>query len=344
MLTAERDRSQADIDREASEWLARRRMTRLTAADEAAFEVWNAEPKNAAAFASMSRTLEDISSLSSLAELEPLEPAPRRPRMPYRDTPRRQGIAAAGIAVGAAAAVAVAIIPTLDRPTLRAATRVAEVRAITLPDGSRVTLGARSKIAVRFEGGVRRVQLTDGEAFFEVVHDPAHPFEVETGGTVIRDIGTKFDVKRGAGGVEVAVLEGSVQVRERSILPGAARTLTAGQRVTATQARLGPITAPIASVGAVQMATASAGEWRSGQLTYDDTRLADVVADLNRYYGPGVKLASGAGEARLAASFKVGEIDKFLTELPTVAPVQVTRDASGAVTISPRRSDADRSG
>ena len=342
MLTAERDRSQADIDREASGWLARSRMTRLSGAEQAAFEAWSADPKNAAAFEAMARTLEDISALSSLADLEPLAPARRR-ALVYRDGPRRRVIAAAGIGVAAAATIAVAIMPTLDRPTMRAATRVAEVRVVTLPDGSRVTLGAKSQISVRFEGGVRRVQLTNGEAFFEVAHDPARPFEVETGGTVIRDIGTKFDVKRGAGGVEVAVLEGSVQVEGRSILPGATHTLTAGQRVTTTQARIGPIAAPMASVGAVQTASSAAGEWRSGQLTYDDTRLADVVADLNRYYGPGVKLAPGAlAETRLAASFKVGEIDKFLTELPTVAPVEVTRDAAGAVTINPRRRDADQ--
>jgi len=329
------ERSRADIDREASEWLARRRMTRLSSSEEAAFDRWSADPHNAAVFAEMSRTLDDIASLSSLAELEPLEPIRRR-RMARLDAPVRRKIAAGGIRIAAAAAVAIAIIPTLDRPDLQASTRVGEVRTLTLPDGSRVTLGARSKIAFKDDHGVRRVRLSDGEAFFDVVHDPARPFEVRTGGTVIRDIGTRFDVKRGASGVEVAVLEGSVEVRERSLTLAAPRTLIAGQRVVATQTRIGPLSTPLASVGEVSAAPPSAGEWRSGQLAYDDTRLADVVADLNRYYGPGVKLEGGAGGERLAASFKVGEIDKFLTELPTVAAVQVTRDENGAVTISPR--------
>jgi transmembrane sensor len=329
------ERSQTDIDREASDWLARRRMTRLTSSEEAAFERWSADPDNAATFAQMSRTLDDIAELSSLAELEPLEPAPRRGVR--RDVPRSRKLAAAGIGVAAAAAVAVAVIPTISQPDLSASTRVGEIRTITLPDGSRVTLGARSKIAFSDEGGVRRVRLTDGEAFFDVVHDAAHPFEVATAGAVIRDNGTKFDVRRGASGVEVAVLEGSVEVRQRSITPAPPRTLVAGQRVVATQTRIGPVATPLATVGEVTAARSAPGEWRTGQLAYDDTRLADVVADLNRYYGPGVKLEGGAGGERLAASFKVGEIDKFLTELPTVAPVQVTRDADGAVVISPRQ-------
>jgi transmembrane sensor len=334
------ERSQTDVDREASEWLARQRMTRLSSAEEAALKAWAAEPGNAATFAEMSRTLEDVASLSSLAELEPLGPARRRALLPRRNGQGvRQG-AAAGIGIAAAAVVAIAVLPAIDQPLMQAATRIAEVRALTLPDGSRVTLGARSKIKVRFERGVRRVELTDGEAFFEVVHDPARPFEVATGGTIIRDIGTKFDVKRGAGGVEVAVLEGAVQVRERSLLPAAPTTLKAGERVTATQARIGPVVALVTRVGEVQAATAGAGEWRSGQLTYDDTRLADVVADLNRYYRPGVTLEPGAlADTRLAASFKVGEIDKFLAELPTVAPVEVTRGADGAVIIGPRTGD-----
>jgi transmembrane sensor len=139
----------------------------------------------------------------------------------------------------------------------------------------------------------------------------------------------------------VAVLEGSVQVRGRSILPDAqVRTLEAGQRVTTTNARIGPIPTSLASVGAIETASSAAGAWRSGQLTYDDTRLADLVADLNRYYRPGVTLEPGAlADTRLAASFKVGEIDKFLAELPTVAPVEVTRGADGAVIIGPRTGD-----
>jgi transmembrane sensor len=327
-VLAERGRTQGEIDREAGEWLARREMAGLTAVEAAEFEAWRAaDPVHAQAFEAMSRTLADVASLQSLAEIEPLEP----PRPAWRGR-------TAGAAFGAMAAALVGIVAIpalLDRPDVEASTLVAEIRPITLPDGTRVTLGARSEIKARFDKGERRVELTRGEAFFEIAEDATRPFVVDAGGTEIRDIGTSFDVKRAAGKVEVGVLEGIVEVRPQDLLgrQPIAR-LHAGQRVRAKETGLGPIVAAT-RVGAIESAPTAAGAWREGQLAYDDTRLADVVADLNRYYGPGVRLESGAlGEVRLAASFKAHEIDKFLQELPAVAPVVIQRDADGAVTIA----------
>jgi transmembrane sensor len=335
-MLAERKRTQSEVDREASAWLARRRLTRLSAAEEAEFGAWSAaDPRHAATFEAMALTLEDISSLRSLAELEPLDASP-----PLFGGLRHRSVAA-GFAAMAAALAAIVVVPGLfDRPDIEASTLIAEIRPITLPDGTRVTLGAKSEIKVRFDGGERRVELASGEAFFEVADDPARPFVVDAGGTVIRDIGTKFDVKRAAGRVEVGVLEGIVEVRPQDLFrrDTTVRRLKAGQRVRAEETGLGPLLAG-AQVGAVEIAPAAAGAWREGQLTYDDTTLADVVADLNRYYGPGVRLESAPlGQARLAASFKVHEIDKFLQELPAVAPVIVTREGDGAVTIARRPS------
>ena len=326
-MLAERKRTGTDIDREAAEWLARHEMTRLTPAEAEAFETWRAaDPRHAEAFEAVSRTLADVASLSSLAELEPLEP----------ERPAWRGRAAFGAIAATLAAVLVAPA-LLDRPDIEASTLVAEIRPITLPDGTKVTLGASSEIRADFTDGERRVRLVRGEAFFEVA-DNARPFVVDAGGTEIRDIGTSFDVKRGAGKVEVGVLDGVVEVRPNGVLGRGpvVRRLEAGQRVRARDAGLGPIVTS-ARVGAVEIAPAAAGAWREGQLAYDDAPLADVVADLNRYSRPGVRLEAGAaGEARLAASFKADEIDKFLAELPAVAPVTVTRGEDGAILISPR--------
>lgn len=346
MLMAERAPLLDSIEREASEWLARRRLTRLSGADDAAFEAWlAADPRHAATYEAMDRTLEDVASLRSLAELEPLDAEPRRGFAAAVDGLRRRS-AAAGIGAVAAALAAVVALPVLlDRPDIEASTLIAEVRPITLPDGTRVTLGAKSEIKVRFDDGERRVQLTSGEAFFEVADDPARPFVVDSGGAEIRDIGTKFEVKRVAGGVEVGVLEGIVEVGGGRLLGQrpTVRRLLAGQKVTARDTGLGPLVSG-ATVGVVQTAPAAAGAWREGQLTYDDTALVDVVADLNRYYAPGVRLDGVApGQARLAASFKVHEIDKFLQELPGVAPVVVKREEGGAITIT-RRPDAPAAG
>jgi ferric-dicitrate binding protein FerR (iron transport regulator) len=65
-----------------------------------------------------------------------------------------------------------------------------------LIDGSRVILQNDSRIsyAPQFVGAVREVYLS-GEAFFEVVKDPARPFVVHANELVTKVLGTSFTIK-----------------------------------------------------------------------------------------------------------------------------------------------------
>jgi transmembrane sensor len=65
-----------------------------------------------------------------------------------------------------------------------------------LPDGTTVWLNAGSKLSYDndFAGPTREVRL-EGEAFFDVVKQPEHPFIVHTSGIDIKVLGTAFNVK-----------------------------------------------------------------------------------------------------------------------------------------------------
>jgi ferric-dicitrate binding protein FerR (iron transport regulator) len=84
---------------------------------------------------------------------------------------------------------------------------------LELPDGSKVKLnaGTRLECPVVFANGERRVKLS-GEAMFEVTHDDAHPFVVETFASTVEVLGTKFNVRAEDGKFAATLLEGSVQV------------------------------------------------------------------------------------------------------------------------------------
>ena len=68
--------------------------------------------------------------------------------------------------------------------------------------------------------GERRVKVA-GEAMFDVEHDPAHPFVVETFACDVEVLGTKFDVmaEEREGLFSAALLRGSVKVTNR-LTPG----------------------------------------------------------------------------------------------------------------------------
>lgn len=67
--------------------------------------------------------------------------------------------------------------------------------SVQLPDGTKVWLSNGTKLIYpeKFKGDTRNVQLS-GEGYFEVTHDPEHPFIVSVGKERIKVLGTKFAV------------------------------------------------------------------------------------------------------------------------------------------------------
>ncbi len=93
-------------------------------------------------------------------------------------------------------------------------TQRGEQRALTLDDGSEVTLSYSTKLVVPSSlrsATSRRVSLR-GEAFFRV-RSSNTPFIVSTSGVDIEVVGTEFNVRARESMVEVGVIEGSVNVR-----------------------------------------------------------------------------------------------------------------------------------
>lgn len=89
---------------------------------------------------------------------------------------------------------------------------------IHLPDGSSVTLkegSTLSYIQKSFGVSTREVTLT-GEGYFDVAHDPTHPFKVHTGKVVTTVLGTAFNINASTDQVTVTVTRGKVAVSDDS--------------------------------------------------------------------------------------------------------------------------------
>jgi transmembrane sensor len=84
--------------------------------------------------------------------------------------------------------------PDSNAPTVVYSTVLGEHKPVTLSDGSKVELNSDSSISVTFSPLARLVELTRGEALFDVNHENTRPFRVKSGRSIIEDIGTAFDV------------------------------------------------------------------------------------------------------------------------------------------------------
>lgn len=237
-----------------------------------------------------------------------------------------------GVPAGVAASVAayVAIGSMSAAPALTVATRVAETKVVALNDGSKITVGGKSSIEAFTDPKARRVRLEEGQAFFEVAHDPAHPFVVVAGDAEITVRGTKFDVKRIGNDVKVNVLEGRVEVRRRGVLT----FLTAGSPdavLTAGQAsELAPSSDAFAKAAP---ASTSAGEWRTGRLYYADAPLSDIVADARRYANARIDLSSEVSGLSLTVSYRAGDIEGLSDSIEAALPVRVERRNDGLIIV-----------
>jgi transmembrane sensor len=182
-----------------------------------------------------------------------------------------------------------------------------EIRTVTLADQSQVTLDADSAIAVDFSRGERHVQLRRGGGFFSVTHT-GDPFVVAADQGEARVLGTQFEVRLQPHGAQVTVLSGRVGVKADHL--GEQQILTAGQQVAYADGTAQELHAVDSEA---QLA------WRQGWLTYYKSTLAEVVADLRRYYPGRIVLLNDELAARkVSGSFPSKDPQAVLNSLQGV--------------------------
>ena len=206
-------------------------------------------------------------------------PQPRRPsgRNPGGVRLRRAAFAVLALA----ACLAFVFLPTLQLWLASDhSTATAELRTITLDDGSVVSLDAASAIAVRYGAAHREVALLSGRAFFEVVPASDRPFVVLVDDATVTVTGTAFDVRSSAQTMSVAVQSGTVEVAlDHGRRPAA--VLTRGQRLD--------IDRKSDRVAKADIPPDDVATWRHHRLVVDRATVAEVVEELGRHY-PGVML------------------------------------------------------
>ena len=324
------------VDTEAALWAARLEGGTLDAVDRNALDAWlAASPTHRAALSSYCQFSADL-------EVQlPALVAAGRVAMPA-PAPRRRWSFPLLTASAFAAAAAIALTVYLTRPAAPQSitTAVAQRQSVTLADGTRVELNARTQLTVELTRTERRVRLAAGEAYFEVSKDPSRPFTIETPAGSVRVTGTTFNVlAESPAALDVTVVEGSVQVQPAAsasspIASGPSRlasfSLTVGDHLSA---RAGSDTS-VKKLSAAALANTLA--WRQGAVVFDDVPLAEAVARFARYHGRGITTSLAAGQLRISSRCNLDDLDGFFATLADLKPVRAARDAAGVYQISLR--------
>jgi len=315
----------------AAGWVARTQDPESTEADFAQWEEWlKADPSHAAAYAAA----EEVWTLA--ARIDPPWPthqelaeqarnessAPQRATGRWRPRIRRMSMAAAVALIGVSG-----WLVWVQRPTVLE-TMTGEQRSLLLADGSRVTLGAETRLIVEHSSNRRTLKLDQGEAYFEVAHDPKHPFVVRVGDHEAVAVGTAFDINAVDDRLMLTVTEGVVKLRavesEYLVLgvnPDVVSTLQLGVGERAAADRNGTEILP--KISQPEEAVA----WRSGRFDYRQEALQTVIQDVNRYTHRKIKISDPSiGQLRFTGTVFVDQLDGWLAALQGTFPIEVRQE------------------
>jgi transmembrane sensor len=301
---------------DAAAWIARVRSGTMSGQEKDELEAWLAQSdRNRDEYRAVGTLLLDLDGLRSHPEVMALREQARQPGW----SKRAMAVAATVCLLMTGAAATIALLRSSyfsERPAMSVVTAFYETRegqrsSLTLSDGSRLFLDSSSAVKAVMDGSTRRIQLLKGRADFVVAKDHAHPFIVSAGDRTVTALGTQFDINLAERSVEIVLLEGRVvvQPRNRATESASAVVMTPGYRLVARDGNW--------TMAAVDLAAAS--RWRDGILVFDEARLGDIVAEMNRYVSTKIVIGAPAlADQRMSAVLKAGDISTFLSAIDTI--------------------------
>jgi len=194
----------------------------------------------------------------------------------------------------------------------------ASLASFNLPDGSRVSLNAGSKISFKKGFGDSHRNLTlKGEGYFEVQKSQT-PFIIDAGDGRIRVTGTKFNISAYEPDQElrVTVTEGSVKFYNSRQLEIQA-VLNAGET--------GLFNTATNSITKDTIVNVNDFAWRTGIIEFNNTPLGEVTDVLQNTYHIPIVIDTAVMRCTITVRFEKQEADSVLNVLRSTLDLTITR-------------------
>ncbi|WP_272545792.1 FecR domain-containing protein [Burkholderia cepacia] len=316
------------VARRAVEWWVDRQAGRTGEAFDAALARWRAEdPAHDAAWRHIETMQHRLGGLTAGLDPQAAHAALLSPRA----CRRRAAVKALAVLLFAGGAAWMA------EPARRAAiwpadlrTAVGERRTVTLADRTVVVLDTDTALDVRFDAAARGLRLLRGTIMVTSGHDdrvPARPLVVATAQGELRPLGTRFAVRQRDGATRVEVFAGAVRVQPDDAAAGA-RVIAAGEGADFTRDAIG-VQAPL---------DAYASAWTGGMLVASRMRLADLVAELDRYRRGSLRCDAAVADLRVSGTYPLDDPARVLDTLKATLPIDVHYLTRYWATVVPARS------
>ena len=152
--------------------------------------------------------------------------------------------------------------------------------SFTLPDGTQGWLNSGSSLEYSLPFNSNRKIALSGEAWFDVAHDIEHPFEIATGDSKVKVLGTRFNLNAypDENYLEVVLEEGKVEFTTSGL---------ASEIVMKPNERL------VLNAGAIDVNKTDAykyAAWKEGKLVFRGDTMDEVARRISRWYNVQVEV------------------------------------------------------
>jgi ferric-dicitrate binding protein FerR (iron transport regulator) len=152
--------------------------------------------------------------------------------------------------------------------------------SFALPDGTKGWLNSGSSLEYNMPFSNNRRIALNGEAWFDVIHDSEHPFEVAAGNSKIKVLGTRFNLNAYPDEkyIEVALEEGKVEFTTPGLVSGI---------------ELKPDERLVFSNDSININVTDASKfagWKEGKLIFRGDTMEEVARRMSRWYNVNVEV------------------------------------------------------
>ncbi|MEB3174156.1 MAG: FecR domain-containing protein, partial [Cyanobacteriota bacterium] len=157
----------------------------------------------------------------------------------------------------------------------------------------------------------------DGEAFFEVEHDPSHPFRITLPhAETVEVLGTEFAIQAQRDADQASVLVYSGKVRFEPVAGQASLTLTRAERGIWQRSASKLLEQEVHSFADLQ--------WHSGKMEFKDATIKDILKELEATYNIQVTLeVPEMGNCTYSSTLPRDNPEKVLEALAEVHGMQL---------------------
>ena len=190
----------------------------------------------------------------------------------------------------------------------------------SLPDGSIISLDAKTKLDIKFYKNKREAFLSNGKVMFNVEKNENRPFLITSNNIQIEVVGTKFEVINSNNKTTINVKEGKVRTYFLNDLDRKVNTRLLTKAETITYTNQGEVNKYL------KLNPNKIALWQNNLINFNQISLKEALEEFSKYYDYNFDFSHKKIENYIiTGEFATNQIDIFLNTITKIYPLNIDK-------------------